>query len=102
MTIDVPDTISSTTFCAASLLKSFTTTFAPREAKRSEYLRSEVSRGKYLQGYCTHALPRPPPAPVTTTVCPLNESCDMVVEVVVEVKVQEKSESKLSRACGVR
>ena len=101
MTIDVPDTISSTTFCAASLLKSFTTTFAPREAKRSEYLRSEVSRGKYLQGYCTHALPRPPPAPVTTTVCSLNESCDMVVEVV-EVKVQEKSESKLSRACGVR
>ena len=102
MTIDVPDTISSTTFCAASLLKSFTTTFAPREAKRSEYLRSEVSRGKYLQGYCTHALPRPPPAPVTTTVCPLNESCDMVVVVVVEVEVQEKSESKLSRACGVR
>ena len=52
---------SSTTFCAAVALKSFTTTFAPRDAKRSEYV-----------------LSRPPPAPVTFTVCPLKESVMVV------------------------
>lgn len=33
-----PFFISSTTFCAASALKSFTTTFAPRDANSNEYL----------------------------------------------------------------
>lgn len=35
-TMAKPLTISSTTFCAAAALKSFTTTLAPREANNSE------------------------------------------------------------------
>jgi hypothetical protein len=37
-----PWVISSTTFCAASLLKSLTTTFAPLDANNSEYLTTTV------------------------------------------------------------
>jgi hypothetical protein len=36
-----PWVISSTTFCAASLLKSLTTTFAPLDANNSEYLTTQ-------------------------------------------------------------
>lgn len=36
--VRAPFVISSTTFCAASLLTSLTTTFAPRDAKSKEYL----------------------------------------------------------------
>ena len=39
--------------------------------------RDEITQVASRSG--THVLPRPPPAPVTTTVCPLKES-DMLVE----------------------
>jgi hypothetical protein len=41
---NVPFVIWSTTFCAAAALKSFTTTLAPLEAKRREYLKFQVQQ----------------------------------------------------------